>query len=541
MKKITNFFCYLFKKNKRAKLRRVMRGYRLLLSSGQADRISLLKNNLTTHNLNLIEDYFSSHILGAGIQQAELILRQYLLLRIGYLNLNAALLESLDKKNGIIFPLPKIWRQIITNHGFKVSSICSAALWWFYIFGAFIFGIYQIVNVIFFEILSLFTPSSKQSPYIYFAGLTKQNFPATYQEQPGYDILSWYLNWPGRQNDLREIRHSVLEVRHRKIQDLDITFQRGPLPSSMKIIGLIKYVIWAIGAIAIAAFDCFRGRWWHAFILNQAALSAKARYSKKENLAAEYLFHNSGWIYRPLWTYDAEKKGSTITLYFYSTNNEAFQTSDSYKSMYIGYQSMTWSRYLVWDEFQANFVRRAVGDNAVTLVVGPIGFVGGGLVKPLGLNNLSIIIFDVTPHRSSRYSLLAPDDDFHTPEFINTYLDHVISELCKYTFPIFLKPKRDIGKLSHPLYRKMLSCISQNNKITLLDPSIPAEYLIKNSFAVISSPYTSTAIIAKEMGKPSIYYDPSGLLRKSDRAAHGVSVIQGRAELESWLSSLANS
>ena len=540
MKKITNFFCYLFKKNKRAKLRRVMRGYRLLLSSGQADRITLLKNDLTTHNLNLIEGYFSPHIFGAGFQQAELILRQYLLVRIGFVNLNAALLETVAKKSCVIFPLPKIWRQIITSHGFKVSNFWSTILWWSYIFCALVFGIYQIVNVIFFEILSTVRSSVKQLPYVYFVGLTKENLPVKSQEISGYDIVSWYLNWSGRKRNIGAIRHSVLGVTDWKIDDLDVVFQRSQLSSSMTILNLLRYVNWAVASILIAAFDCLRGRWWHALMLNQAALAGQVRYSKKENLAAEYLFHNSRYIYRPLWTYDAEKKGATITLYFYSTNCESFQISDSYKPMHIGYQSMTWSRYLVWDEFQVDFIKRAVGAAAVTLVVGPIGF-GGSLAKAPKLSPSSIVIFDVTPYRSSRYSLVAPDDDFHTPEFINSYLNHLINELCKYTFPIVLKSKRELGNAAHPSYRKTINNISQSGRIKVLDKSIPAAYLIKNSFAVISSPYTSTAIIAKKMGKPSVYYDPSELLRKGDRAAHGIPVIQGPAELKLWLYSLTNS
>ena len=48
-------------------------------------------------------------------------------------------------------------------------------------------------------------------------------------------------------------------------------------------------------------------------------------------------------------------------------------------------------------------------------------------------------------------------------------------------------------------------------------------------------PYTSTALIAREAGIPSIYYDPTGLLRKDDPAAHGIPVVLGKHELEQWI------
>jgi hypothetical protein len=49
-------------------------------------------------------------------------------------------------------------------------------------------------------------------------------------------------------------------------------------------------------------------------------------------------------------------------------------------------------------------------------------------------------------------------------------------------------------------------------------------------------PFTSTALIARNMGKPSIYYDPTGNLQKDDRAAHGIPIVSGVSELETWLS-----
>ena len=105
-------------------------------------------------------------------------------------------------------------------------------------------------------------------PYVYFVGLTKENLPVKSQELSGYDIVTWYLNWSGRKRNIGEIRHSVLGVANGKIDDLDIVFQRSQFPSSMTILNLLKYVNWALASILIATFDCLRGRWWHALILN---------------------------------------------------------------------------------------------------------------------------------------------------------------------------------------------------------------------------------------------------------------------------------
>jgi hypothetical protein len=47
-------------------------------------------------------------------------------------------------------------------------------------------------------------------------------------------------------------------------------------------------------------------------------------------------------------------------------------------------------------------------------------------------------------------------------------------------------------------------------------------------------PFTSTALIARHLGKPSCYYDPTGLVQKNDRAAHGIPIVTGMEELKSW-------
>ena len=135
--------------------------------------------------------------------------------------------------------------------------------------------------------------------------------------------------------------------------------------------------------------------------------------------------------------------------------------------------------------------------------------------------------------------MLADDDRFHIPLFVNQFLEHVSRKLAEHSYRMLWKRKRDIGKQSHPSYRRMQELISQRDNVFEVQPDTSASSLIANSYAVISSPYTSTAVIANEMGKPSVYYDPSKLLQKGDPASHGIMVIQSELELDEWLNSLS--
>ena len=60
---------------------------------------------------------------------------------------------------------------------------------------------------------------------------------------------------------------------------------------------------------------------------------------------------------------------------------------------------MSWSHYLVWDEYQVDFVKKFGQGSAVIEDVGPIWFVSNDVILDTPLN--SFAVFDVTPKRLS--------------------------------------------------------------------------------------------------------------------------------------------
>lgn len=73
------------------------------------------------------------------------------------------------------------------------------------------------------------------------------------------------------------------------------------------------------------------------------------------------------------------------------------------------------------------------------------------------------------------------------------------------------------------------------NKMQSINPEMSGYWLAQQSAIVISMPFTSTAILAGHLGKPSCFYDPTGLIQKNDRAARGIPIVSGNQELKSWL------
>lgn len=511
-----------------------MRGYLALKRAGRLHLVSTAKESLTNHTLRLSHQEFSPVVMGQGLEKSEIITRQYLLTRIGGLNLNRALLLALGKKQtGIVFYLPREWREILSLHGFKIANVRSAILWQLYVLSLLLYGVMQMGKIVLSAITSS-KPDSRKLNYSYFADLGRGNLPQINNGSSSHDVISWYIYWPDRRKGTEIVCHNVANALPITVGDIPVISCRGPLPDLAGLRAVATYAVWGLHASFIATFDWLRGRWWHALLLNQAALAAQARILAPNSLAREYLFHNSGWIYRPLWTYEAENKGSAITFYFYSANCESFKKSDSNPSLPYGWKAMTWPRYLVWDEYQADFVRRAAGKNANISVVGHIWFQSSAAEMPQ-FNKPGVAVFDVTPHRHSRYCTLGLDCEFYIPANSNMFLEQIANITHQLDAVMLWKRKRKIDSIAHPYYRHFADKLAERSDVISVDPEVSAIRVIESSCAVISMPFTSTALIAREMGKPSAYYDPAGQVQRDDRAAHGIPVISKAEDLEAWL------
>ncbi len=111
------------------------------------------------------------------------------------------------------------------------------------------------------------------------------------------------------------------------------------IPATLLPLGHFKsialFIVWGVWAILIAFFDALRGRWWHALLLNQAALSAQVRLQDPENwrritfstIPAGFIVH-CGLM---------KLKNEIRELFstFYSTNCESFKREEGYPPLLL--------------------------------------------------------------------------------------------------------------------------------------------------------------------------------------------------------------
>lgn len=518
------------------RLRQIMRGHRYLQKSNSLGRINAVKRALENAHFYNGSASYAPIIFGASVDLAETIVRQFLTVRIADLNLNKSLLYTSGKPgSSVIHPLPPEWRKIIEHHGFKVAKFRSVLAWNGFVLKMLAYGITSIAIQVLKSIKAFLLFSHHPlGLYVYFDSLTAGNLPQQSKDGRSLDIVSWYQQSPGRIHELDTLCHRVKGITPRTVEGVPVISIPSVIPPMTQLSAIIRYIEWGIAASVLAIFDVFRGRWWHALMLSEASSAALVRIQNPNKLAREYLFNNSNHTYRPLWTYEAEKKGSRIIFYFYSANVEVFKRTKEYPPPWIGWRTATWPIYLVWDKYQADFIRRSVELDAIISVVGPIWFNTSPNEMP-ALPPNSIAVFDVQPMRDAFYQTLGADFDYYIPSTCNQFLIDIYDSLKNRDAKLIFKRKREIEKLAHYKYRNLIANLEKQNNFIIVDANIAAQRVIEKCVAVISMPFTSTALLGRELKKPSIYYDPHDLIQKDDRGAHGIPILSNIDELRLWI------
>jgi len=481
---------------------------------------------------------YSALIFGAATGEAEMVVRQFLLRSVIENKINRVLINAIGNHSPVAYPLPEKWIGLLKNEGLPVSAIRSKITFIFFVLMRFGLGVLAIIKIFCQSVIA--TVSKKKEAYgnyVFFDSLGELNLPKKEPREPGYDIISWYEKWNGRIPVIDRFVHTASQKEPLVAGTIPVITISSFVPPLHGFGKLMQYAWWGCKAILLSVFDLLRNRWWHALLLEEAAKSAMVRMHETKDLAREYLFHNSLWIYRPLWTYDAEKAGSGITFYFYSTNVEPLKYRERYEDPHVGWRTATWPHYLVWDEYQAEFVRTSVEKNVNISVAGPISFHAGAGVLP-ALPENAIAVFDVQPMREGFYYTIGADFDYYVPENCISFLADIYSSVQKHHASIIYKRKRKIGNKVHYRYRNQVNTLENAPGFISIDADLPAQLVIENCVAVISMPFTATALVGKKLGKPSVFYDPHGQLQKDDKAAHGIEVLSGPAELDNWIDSV---
>ncbi|MEI6639290.1 MAG: hypothetical protein WCL46_06205, partial [Chlorobium sp.] len=268
---------YITKRNYRNRLRACIRGYRLLTDKHEIGLFRKIRFSLSDTVFSGMSFSISRYIFGSAYSQAEILIRQYVLTRQAQFDLNNALLYSLGKNNAaVIFPLPNEWIRVLHGYGINISRFKSLILWGWIIFMHVGYGVYCISKIAVKTFINTLTKRySAYGKYAYLSGLSLGNIPHNNQKFKSYDICSFYSQWSGRLHDNCDIRHSVIQRDSVNIKDIAVQYIDPPylLMYGYRQVG--SFLTWGVKAVIISIIDALKGRWWHAYMLAEAA-QAKA-------------------------------------------------------------------------------------------------------------------------------------------------------------------------------------------------------------------------------------------------------------------------
>ena len=525
-------FKFVNERYNRPKIRIIKKGHEKLRKECKLFVISQLKDLLSQTKLN--NSSLSESVMRQGDFDAELSIRQYFFYRILGMSFNKSFLYSVGSERPLRHPLPKEWRNALTGKGVKVDNFSCAVLWRTHSFIIFGHGILQELK----GVCSVFKKQTCLGRYVYFDQLTSRSIS---NNASAHNVMNWYLQWKSKDIKINSICHSANDVPQFKLGKLNVVKNNG-LPQ-LRGLSLFKYITFVVYA-SIYSFICLFYKPVYGFLLGEVVKLKRVELARDVDLARDYLFHNSLLYYRPIWTYLAEKKGSRVLFYFYSTHTDYFYRTYIEKSRVkdgpstgTPWHLMSWSHYLVWDEFHVSLIKRFDRYNSIIENVGHIWFYALKEVERRDIPENSVAVFDVLPFNASSRVVLGLSFDYYVPEVSNKFLNDIYEVLVKVDHVLIHKMKR-INIKTHKKYSHNIKKLELKTNYRKIHPYSDALQLIQKTTATISIPFTSTALIAKQEGKLSVYYDPSGLIQKDDEAAHGIPILSGINELRDWVENL---
>ena len=520
-------------RRKYAHLRCLMRGYAWCKRHSGFAAIRRLKNELIDVHVGAFVSG-AEWFFGASAPRAELVVRQFVYDRYGGGKLNHILFGCIGCRKPIAAGMPVPWRTCLKNAGWPVSYLASSFAWQAITVLRLLRGVLRLISLCAKLAMSK-QANTASAPYVYFEGLTRANLPVQSGDEGSYDICTFYAQWQRRSPQVQIICHDVADEAERKVFGLRVRHFPPAYELARGANAALKLAWWGARASVLAVLQMLRGRWQWALMLEEATKAKAIQLAPQEGFATEYWFHASRTIYRPMWTYEVEQKGSKVVLYFYSTTVQP-KLKTGYESQRFEWGPNTWPCMIVWDNYQEERIRKDLGDEVEILQAGPIPFSDSSIeISPLPPN--SIAVFDLQPYRPSMHLGISTLTDCmaDNSDYFHRFLSDVAEVLDECGVLAVLKTKREIGARGDRRYEQILKRLQSSRSVCMIDPAVSAIRVAARCCAGISAPFTSAALYVRALGRPSIYYDPYGWIQRDDRGAHGIPVLCGKDALRTWV------
>ncbi len=428
-------------------------------------------------------------------------------------------------KNGgrLIYPLSFEWIKIFEKSGIKVNRILCFILFRAYLMKhIFIRYLKVIVRRKIVAIRSKQGNSAKVLLYI------NPELAKAHIEQAKNTELMNFLAWLKKQDFVNHTSHIDFLLDKKISSEVALNIENkimvfGLSPFVHKMIKLfLENPVHFLSSILVAP----------NLIFNYCALNEK----QLEHVNLLVIPSSMGWI-KSTWHLKAEEIGIKVIFVNLSNSGEPSVTFDN-KYPVTWAPLSNWGNMTVCSDFQrkyfSEFSKKNGGCN--------LNLVGVPDWTDMEYDNLInetnfISFFDIEPHVGN-YGFSSINDSGYS-DISNTivFIEDITRISAELGIRCILKSKRELsaGK-RYKEYEIALSNLSKSNEyFSIVSESVASRRIIGNSMATIHMPFTSTALIGNELGKPTCFYDPVGLISSSDPSAEKIEIIKKPGDLKKWL------
>jgi len=266
------------------------------------------------------------------------------------------------------------------------------------------------------------------------------------------------------------------------------------------------------------------------------------KFLDRKNLIEAIVITNSAFTSQPIWMKGLSKQKFKLHMVWYSQNFlPKIYTGEQEGSNLPSARHMRVDVHWVWTKGFKLYLC-SIGQRSDINVIGSILWY---LPKQVFTNNnkkLKIAIFDVTPI-SENFGTFGALKNYYSRCTVQKFITDIVAvcgrieKISEKKITIFLKHKRKPKSGFHsPLYLDFIKNIEKcNPNFRLIDDKINLFGLLEKCDLSISIPYTSTAYVAAQLKKNTIYYDPFGELKPSYEKNKYIEFASGEHQLEALL------
>lgn len=500
-------------------------------------KINDLKAKLLAHKIKINHQYFSKSISSIEFETA---INQFLIQRLFSISFNQKLYHAIEDQKLIIHPLPPQWRIILESEGLKIPTFSNGVVWFIFKLKWLLYGV-----LLSFRVLSSnlsFFREQIDTPFIYIDNLTEKNFPEDENFSKAKNIINWIINYHNLKNT--SIVYWYKGVRPHKI--LTNKIKSIPYAVSSNTLNLFSFIILSVKIIYHSMYLIIKLLFSSSLsplLMKEYVFLLLLNKAKRNNLASHYFFHGTTLIFRPLWTYIVEKKGSEVICFLYSTHNSPYSNENKFDLKHGYRNESSWNHFYTWNQFQKEYFAY-FRPKAKYSVVGPIWFEAFKSVKiDSKSNQLNILILDIRPIKKDLIKFIGIEEIFNFSEdYLINYNNSLVNALTSIEgVKIFYKSKRSFVKNYHSgNYQETVNNIFDKKMISHIDPNADIFSLIEKVDIVFSPPFVSATNIASSMNKSSAYFDPSRKIKPNAFLAHGNKILFTENEIKDYIETERN-